>query len=72
MELKFLATEGDRMSDEAITAFEVLDRLSAAYYGKQVFFLENDGSIHFRNDGCYYDIEHAIREFESKLLWRYE
>ena len=61
--------EGVGMNDESITAFDVLDRLSAAYFGKQMFFMQDDGYVYNRDDGGYYDLEHAIREFEHKLFW---
>lgn len=50
-----------------MTAFEVLDRLSTAYYGKQYYFEEQDGMIYSRECGEYYDIEFAVEEFEDKL-----
>lgn len=53
-----------------MTAFEVLDRLSTAYYGKQMYFEEEDGMIYSRKCGEYYDIKFAVEEFESVLLWQ--
>lgn len=49
------------------TPFEVLETISTAYYGKQMYFLQDDGFIYDRVYGKYISLEEAIDEFASKL-----
>ena len=49
------------------TPFEVLDRISAAYYGKQMFFLQEDGTIYDRSRDKYVTFEEALT-WMSKLV----
>lgn len=50
--------EGKRNAE--ISPFEVLERLSTAHYGKQMFFLQNTGVVYDRYKGEYITLNTAI------------
>ena len=53
--------------DEDNEAFEVLNRLSAAYEGKQMYFLQSNGLVYSRYEGEYQTLEDAIDDFARRL-----
>lgn len=55
------------IQDQELTAFDVLDIISSAYAGKQMFFLQDDGMIYSRFDGCYMTFEQAV-DFMAHLV----
>lgn len=54
------------MADE-MTAFDVLDTISLAWDGKQMYFQEEDGSIYSRYDGFCMTLDDAVTEFANRL-----
>lgn len=52
-----------------LTAFEVLDIISSAYAGKQIFFLEPSGVVYDRYDGEYVTLEDAVYRMAERLGW---
>lgn len=50
-----------------MTPFEVLETISTAYYGKQMYFLQDDGMVYDRVYGKYISLEEAINGFASKF-----
>jgi hypothetical protein len=55
---------------EELTAFEVLDIISSAYAGKQVFFLEPSGVVYDREEGEYVTLEDAVYRMAERLEWK--
>lgn len=73
--------EGDReqqqptVIDPYIIAFNVLDSLSTAYYGKQMYFLRDNryGPIYSRVSSKFFtDIVNAVNEFHDVLKGKME
>lgn len=54
--------------DLAHAKFEVLDRLSTAHYGKQMFFMQDDGKVYDRNGYDYITLETAINRMAKILM----
>ena len=52
---------------DQITAFEVLDEISSAYAGKQIFFLQDDNSVYDRDTGEYITFEEAVHRMAQKV-----
>lgn len=52
----------------ALAAFEVLDRLSAARYGKQAFFMQDNGMVYDRFVCDYITLEKAIDRMAKILM----
>ena len=50
-----------------MTPFDVLDQISASYYGKQLFFLQDNGTVYNRYTGLYTTLEQAVEWFASYL-----
>lgn len=46
-----------------MTPFEVLERISTAYWGKQMFFMQDSGTVYDRYHGEYVTLEQAIERF---------
>lgn len=44
-------------------AFQVLERISSAYCGKQVYFWQDDGRVYSRNTCRYLTVSEAVDEF---------
>ena len=44
-------------------AYEVLDGISSAYYGKQLYFLQDNGMIYDRKECDYVPFEEAFNRF---------
>ena len=42
------------------TPFDVLNEISSAYYGKQLFFLQSNGSIYDRMKAEYISFDEAV------------
>lgn len=55
---------------EELTAFEVLDIISSAYAGKQIFFLEPSGVVYDREEGEYVSLEDAVYRMAERLEWK--
>ena len=49
------------------TAFDVLNETSSAWYGKQYYFLQDDGSVYSRESCRNMTLEEAIEEFCNAL-----
>lgn len=47
--------------------FDALDVISSVYYGKQYYFLENNGTVYSRDSRKYMTLEEAIYEFAEKF-----
>ena len=47
--------------------FDVLDAISSIYYGKQYYFLEDNGTVYSRDSCKYLTLEEAIYEFADKF-----
>lgn len=54
---------------EELTAFEVLDIISSAYAGKQIFFLEPSGVVYDRYEGEYVTLEDAVYRMAERVGW---
>ena len=48
--------------------FDVLDQLTIAYYGKQMYFLEPDGRIYDMQKDEYIDVDEAVRRL-ANAIW---
>lgn len=44
-------------------AFDVLDRISSAYYGKQMYFKQDNGTIYDRYGCDYITFDEAVNRF---------
>lgn len=49
------------------TAFDVLNETSNVWYGKQYYFLQDDGSVYSRASSRNMTLEEAIEEFCNAL-----
>lgn len=47
--------------------FDCLDYLSGMDYGKQVYFLQDDGTVYSRNSCKYMSLDDAISEYGEEL-----
>ena len=57
-----------RTLDQDAYSYDVLDTLSAAWNGKQTYFLENDGTVYSRLSGsCLPSVSAAVRQFAHVL-----
>lgn len=50
-----------------MTAFDVLEMISTAYFCKQMYFLEDDGSVYSRYYGKHMSLEEAVEEFADYI-----
>ena len=55
------------MSEYELGEYDVLELFSSAWYGKQYYFLQDDGVIYSRDSGKYITLDEAISEFASKI-----
>ena len=55
-----------------LTSFDILNRLSSAYWGKQMYFLQEDGMIYDRHENKYITLEQAVTNFEQKLRFCFD
>lgn len=53
---------------DELTPFDVLNTISSAWYGKQVYFLESDGRIYDRINSELITFEEAVDRFEKQLF----
>lgn len=58
--------EGKRNAE--VTPFEVLERLSTAHYGKQMFFMQDNGLIYDRYEHDYITLDTAINRMAKILM----
>ena len=49
--------------EDAMTAFDVLDTISSEYYGKQVYFLQENGRVYSRISCMELSFDVAVDEF---------
>jgi len=47
--------------------WEMFDLISSAYYGKGMYFKQNNGMVYSRYSGKYMSFDEAIREFVSLI-----
>lgn len=50
-----------------MTPFDVLDQISARYWGKQMYFLQNNGMVYDRYNGDYVTLEEAVERFAKMI-----
>ena len=55
------------MNEYELGEYDVLELFSSAWYGKQYYFLQDDGVIYSRDSGKYITLDEAISEFASKI-----
>lgn len=55
-----LALLREENNKEKLTPFDVLEIISSAYGGKQIFFQQNNGTIYDRYKGDYVTLEEAV------------
>ena len=48
-------------------AYDVLNVLSAAWHGKQYYFLQNDGTVYSRDSAKSMTVDDAVAEFANKI-----
>ena len=51
-----------------MTAFEVLEILSTAYSGKQVYFIQDNGLVYGRYESKYMTLNEAVDSFERYII----
>ena len=61
-------TEEENNKDSELTPFDVLEILNTAYWGKQMYFLQDDGKVYDRLIGDYVSLEIAINRFAERLI----
>lgn len=49
--------------ENGLTAFDVLDIISSAYWGKQLYFLQENGSVYDRKECDYISFDEAVNRF---------
>lgn len=47
--------------------FEVLNLLSSVWYGKQYYFIQDNGFIYSKASGKYMKLEEAVEEFAKAI-----
>ena len=53
--------------DRKMTAFEVLNEISSAYAGKQIYFLQENGLVYGRYECEYMTLEEAVGNMAERL-----
>ena len=53
--------------DREMTAFEVLDEISSAYAGKQIYFLQDNGLVYGRSESKYMTLEEAVANMAERV-----
>ena len=51
------------LKERSSDAFEVLDNISSAYYGKQMYFMQDNGMIYDRYNCDYTTFDEAVNRF---------
>ena len=64
---KFFVPLKDFSITDKTSAFDVLNTLSSAYWGKQYYFEEKDGRVYSRDSGGYLTLDEAVTEFANKI-----
>ena len=54
-------------AQQSMTGFEVLDEISSAYGGKQIFFLQDNGLIYDRYEAEYITLEEAVSRMAQRV-----
>ena len=54
-------------AQQCMTGFEVLDEISSAYGGKQIFFLQDNGLIYDRYEAEYITLEEAVSRMAQRV-----
>lgn len=57
------------MSDYERGRFDMLVTISSVEYGKQCYFLQDDGSVYSRRSCKYMTLEDAVEEFLDAQGW---
>ena len=52
---------------EELSAYDVLDWIGTAYWGKQMYFMQNDGTIYDRYKCDYVSLEEAVRRLAEMI-----
>lgn len=47
--------------------WDMFERISTAYHGKQYYFLQENGKVYSRASGFYLDFEEAVAEFIKEV-----
>ena len=55
------------LEKESMTPFEVLERISSSYGGKQIFFQQKNGTIYDRYEAEYITLEEAVDRMAARL-----
>lgn len=50
-------------SEAVESRFDVLEKISTSYWGKQMYFLQDNGTVHDRYRGEYITLEEAVDRF---------
>ena len=58
-----LVEDAPTIDAEQVSVFKVLERISTAYWGKQMFFMQDSGTVYDRYHGEYVTLEQAIERF---------
>ena len=50
--------------------WELFEQLTSIEYGKQCYFLQDNGSVYSRRSGKYMSFAEAVDEFIDAMKWR--
>ena len=57
-----------KVSEEVLmTPFDVLDQISSSYWGKQMYFLQDNGMVYDRYNSDYITLEMAVQRFAKMI-----
>jgi hypothetical protein len=57
-----------QVSEEVLmTPFDVLDQISSSYWGKQMYFLQDNGMVYDRYNADYITLEMAVQRFAKMI-----
>ncbi len=57
------------MNDYERGQWDMFELITSAWYGKQYYFLQEDGSVYSRESGEYMQPDKAYNEFLDKVGW---
>ena len=50
-----------------MTQFDVLDQISSSYWGKRMYFLQDNGMVYDRYNADYITLEMAVQRFAKMI-----
>ena len=57
-----------QVSEEVLmTQFDVLDQISSSYWGKRMYFLQDNGMVYDRYNADYITLEMAVQRFAKMI-----